>query len=275
MDFRGSRLRDLLCDRDRRPVRPGARRYSAGTPPTTRSRKAAAAAPRRRFAQASRRAGGGGNRAVARAAGGIGLLIRSFLRLQEVDAGFRADGVLTMRISLPARNTPSPSRPALLPRLLDRAHRLPGVDAAGAVSGLPLSGTGWSGTTTIDTQAVPEKETTPEADQRPVSPGYFEAMGIGLVRGRYFDQRDTETSAMVAIVDETLAKTYWPRQDPVGKRIRQGGSGSTVPGATSWAWCGTSGTGHSNRLRAWNCTGPYAQTASRSGQHEPGDSHLR
>ena len=101
-------------------------------------------------------------------------------------------------------------------------RRLPGVDAAGAVTGLPLGGTGWSGTTIIDTQAVPEKEKTPETDQRPVMPGYFEAMGIPLVRGRYFDERDTETSAPVAIIDETLAKTYWPHQDAIGQRIKEG-----------------------------------------------------
>ncbi len=161
---------------------------------------------------------------------GSGLLIRSFLRLQEVDAGFRPDGVLTMRISLPEQKYAKPEQTrAFYRELLDRIRRLPGVDAAGGASGLPLSGTGWSGTTTIDTQAVPQKETTPETDQRPAIPGYFEAMGIPLVRGRYFDQRDTETSATVAIVDETLANTYWPRQDAIGQRIKQGGRQSSNP----------------------------------------------
>ena len=161
---------------------------------------------------------------------GLGLLIRSFLRLQEVDAGFQPDGVLTMRISLPEQKYAKPEQTrAFYRELLDRMRQLPGVDAAGGASGLPLSGTGWSGTTTIDTQAVPQKETTPEADQRPVIPGYFEAMGIPLVRGRYFDQRDNETSAMVAIVDETLAKTYWPHQDAIGRRIKQGGRESNAP----------------------------------------------
>jgi len=154
---------------------------------------------------------------------GSGLLIRSFLRLQEIDAGFRPDGVLTMRISLPEQKYSKPEQTrAFYRELLDRVRQLPGVDAAGGASGLPLSGTGWSGTTTIDTQAVPQDQTTPEADQRPALPGYFEAMGIPLIRGRYFDQRDTATSAMVAIVDETLANTYWPHQDAIGRRIKQG-----------------------------------------------------
>lgn len=161
---------------------------------------------------------------------GSGLLIRSFLRLQEVDSGFRPDGVLTMRVSLPEQKYAKPEQTrAFYRELLDGVRRLPGVDAAGAATGLPLSGTGWSGTTTIDTQAVPEKETTPEADQRPVTPGYFEAMGISLARGRYFDERDTETAAPVAIVDETLARTYWPHEDAIGKRIKQGGRRSSAP----------------------------------------------
>jgi len=161
---------------------------------------------------------------------GSGLLIRSFLRLQDVDAGFRPDGVLTMRISLPEQKYSKPEQTrAFYRELLDRVRQLPGVDAAGAATGLPLSGTGWSGTTTVDTQAVPQQDTTPEADQRPVTPGYFEAMGIPLVRGRYFDQRDNETAAPVAIVDETLARTYWPHQDAVGQRIKQGGRKSDAP----------------------------------------------
>ena len=101
---------------------------------------------------------------------------------------------------------------------------IPGVDAAGAVTALPLSGGGWSGTTFIDTQAVAEKDRSPETDQRPATPGYFEAMGIRLVRGRYFDARDTPTSQPVAIVDETLADKYWPGENAVGRRIKTGAS---------------------------------------------------
>lgn len=164
---------------------------------------------------------------------GAGLLIRSFLRLQEVDTGFRSDGVLTMRIALPSEKYSKVEQTrAFYREILDRIRRLPGVDSAGAVTGLPLSGTGWSGTITVDTQAVPEKDRTPEADQRPVMPTYFEAMGIPLIRGRYFDSRDTETSARVAIIDETMAKTYWPNQDPLGKRIHSGGRGGRSPWAT-------------------------------------------
>jgi putative ABC transport system permease protein len=155
---------------------------------------------------------------------GAGLLIRSFLRLQEVDTGFRADGVLTMRIALPGQKYSRPEQTRLFYKgLLEQIRSLPGVDAAGAITGLPLSGTGWSGTTTVDSRAVQPRDSTPEADQRPVTQGYFEALNIPLVRGRYFDQRDTASSAPVAIIDETMAKTYWPGEDPIGKRIRHGG----------------------------------------------------
>ncbi len=165
---------------------------------------------------------------------GAGLLIRSFLRLQEVDSGFRADGVLTMRISLPEQKYSKPEQTQLFYRqLLTKIRELPGVDAAGAITGLPLSGTGWSGTITVDTQAVQPQDASPEADQRPVEPGYFEALGIPLLRGRYFDQRDTGISAPVAIIDETMAKTYWPKENAIGKRIKRGGrSGSNNPWLT-------------------------------------------
>ena len=164
---------------------------------------------------------------------GSGLLIRSFLQLQEVDSGFRSEGVLTLRVPLPAERYPKASQMhAFFRELVDRVRQLPGVDAAGAVSGLPLSGVGFSGTTTVDTQSVPFEKTTPEADQRPATDGYFEAMGIGLVRGRYFDQRDREDSAPVAIIDQTMAQTFWPNQDPIGQRIRQGGRQSANPWRT-------------------------------------------
>ncbi|HET7871677.1 MAG TPA: ABC transporter permease, partial [Terriglobales bacterium] len=163
---------------------------------------------------------------------GAGLLVRSFLRLQQVDAGFRPEGVLTLSISLPEQKYASPEQTRKFYReLLERVRALPGVDTAGAITGLPLTGAGWSGTATIDTQAVPPQDATPEVDQRPVTPGYFEAMGIGLVRGRYFTDADNETTQPVAIVDETLAQRYWPNEDPLGKRLHSGGNKSKAP------WC--------------------------------------
>lgn len=151
---------------------------------------------------------------------GAGLLIRSFAEILKVDPGFRPDNVLTMRISLPDATYSKPEQiRSFYSSLLERVQHLPGVQYAGATSGLPLSGQGGSGTTTIDTQAVPPESRTPEADRRTATPGYFRAMSIPLVRGRYFEEGDTQGTPGVAIVDESLAATYWPNQDPIGRRI--------------------------------------------------------
>ena len=162
-----------------------------------------------------------------------GLLLRSFAQILKVDPGFRPDGVLTLRVALPDAVYSKPEQVrGFYNELLERVQRLPGVRFAGAVSGLPLSGQGGSGTTTIDSQSVPMEDTTPEADQRVVSPDYFKAMGISLVRGRFFDARDSDTAPPVAIVDESLAQIYWPNQDPIGKRLHPGGRDSKAPWVT-------------------------------------------
>jgi putative ABC transport system permease protein len=164
---------------------------------------------------------------------GAGLLLRSFAEVLKVDPGFKPDGVLTLRVSLPEAvyNKPEQVR-AFYDALVDRVQKLPGVQAAGAVSALPLGDPGGSGTTTIDTQAVPLDERTPEADMRTATPDYFRAMGIGLVAGRFIEARDTDGATKVALVDESLARTYWPGQDAVGKRLHFGGLKSTSPWLT-------------------------------------------
>jgi putative ABC transport system permease protein len=163
---------------------------------------------------------------------GAGLLLRSFAEILKVDPGFRPDGVLTLRVALPDAVYSKPEQVRGFYReLLDRVQRLPGVESAGAVSALPLSGQGGSGTTTIDSQSVPLEDTAPEADQRMVAADYFQAMGISLLRGRYFAASDTDGAPPVAIVDDSLADTYWPHQDPIGKRLHRGGPAPD----SSWA----------------------------------------
>ena len=159
---------------------------------------------------------------------GAGLLLRSFSQILKVDPGFRADGVLTMRVSLPSTLYAKPEQiRGFYNELLDRVQKLPGVQAAGVVTALPLSGDGGSGTVTIDTQSVDPQNTTPEADLRTVSPDYFRSMGISIIRGRAFESRDSDTAPRVTIVDETLAQAFWPNQDPIGKRLHFGGVKST------------------------------------------------
>ena len=164
---------------------------------------------------------------------GSGLLLRSFVKLLEVDPGFRAEGVLTAQVALPNAKYPKPEQTrAFFGELVTRVQQLPGVQAAGAVSFLPLSGAGNSGTTTVDSRGVAPQDASPEADWRVVTPGFFQAMGISLISGRLFEARDNETAAPVAIIDETMAHTYWPNEDPVGQRIKRGGMKDTAPWMT-------------------------------------------
>jgi predicted permease len=164
---------------------------------------------------------------------GAGLLLKSFVRLLEVDAGFRSHNILTMRIVLPGAKYPKQEQWARFFRdLVERARALPGVESAGISSAVPLTTAGGSGTILVETQAVPETQRAPEADQRPVTPGYFETMGFQLIRGRLLDERDTAASQPVVVVDETLAAAFWPNDDPIGKRIKRGGPGSTQPWLT-------------------------------------------
>lgn len=164
---------------------------------------------------------------------GAGLLMRSFENILKVDPGFRPENVLTMRIALPDAEYSKPEQiRGFYSELVGRIQKLPGVRSAGAVSLIPLGGQNSSGTLTIDSQSVPKEDRDPETDQRSVTQGYFEAMGISLVRGRFFEDRDADTAPPVAIVDESLAQTYWPNQDPIGRRVHRGGDGSTAPWAT-------------------------------------------
>ncbi len=164
---------------------------------------------------------------------GSSLLLRSFAKILAVDPGFRAEGVLTMQVSLPGATYAKPEQQrAFFERLVSGVEQLPSVQAAGAISDLPLSGTGNSGTATVDSPAVTPDKASPETDYRAVTPGYFQAMGISLISGRYFDERDADTAPQVGIIDETMASTYWPNEDPIGKRIKLGGMQSKQPWMT-------------------------------------------
>ncbi|MGH9161051.1 MAG: ABC transporter permease, partial [Vicinamibacteraceae bacterium] len=175
---------------------------------------------------------------------GAGLLLRSFVKLLAVDPGFRPEGVLTVSVEL---NGPQYEVPVgadendrrygdrvrgFFRDVIARVRALPGVEAAGSVTSVPLSGGDSSGTVTVDTRSVPLERASPEADWRAVMPGYFDAMGIQVVRGRDFEARDNERSAPVAIVDETMAAMYWPNENPIGKRLKGGGSDSDNPWRT-------------------------------------------
>jgi predicted permease len=156
---------------------------------------------------------------------GAGVLFASFRHLMAVDAGFDGDRVTTATIFPPPSRYPDARAVvSLSDRLLDSIRGLPGVDAAGMTSNIALSGR-----TSPATVSAADRETAPgEALVLPsivsVTPGYFEAMGTRLVRGRLFTSSDREGSVRVAIVDERLAFRLWPNQDPLGKLLRRGDS---------------------------------------------------
>jgi predicted permease len=159
-----------------------------------------------------------------------GLLLRAFDRVRQVDPGFRAEGVLTFSLSLPeAGYADREARLAFWDRLVARMDASPGVDAAGLVTCLPL-GCHWGTFFRIEGVERKPDESVPVTLMRYASADYFEAMGIRLKSGRFFDDRDgreplpadaEERSPRVAIVNETFAKTFWPDVfDPVGRRFR-------------------------------------------------------
>jgi putative ABC transport system permease protein len=153
---------------------------------------------------------------------GAGLLIRSFVRLTGVDPGFRAENVLTLEVILPGSKYDSAQRTPFFASVLERLRALPGVQAVGAVNNLPMSGEENIDAITIEGRPRPEPNEIALADTRSAMPGYFEAMGIALLRGRFLEERDAAEGQPVAVVDETMAKTYWPDEDPIGKRFHRG-----------------------------------------------------
>ena len=153
---------------------------------------------------------------------GAGLLIRSLVRLQEVNPGFRTDHVLTMRISLPPTRYAGRKVGLFYEQLLVRVAGLVGVEAAGVSRFLPLSGSDVRLNFQIEGEPRMRDADQPRAYFRTASAGYFAALRIPLLRGRFFDSRDNTRTPKVVIVNETAARRYWPGQNPIGKRILSG-----------------------------------------------------
>jgi len=152
---------------------------------------------------------------------GAGLLIRSFVRLVNVHPGFNAQGTVTMTVSLPgSRYGEPPQRVQFYQRLFERIDALPGVDASGAVSFLPLTGLGAATSVEIVGRPKPPAGEEAVADVRVVANDYFEAMAIPLIRGRLFRPGDKADDSNRVVINQTMAEKYWPGEDPIGKRVR-------------------------------------------------------
>jgi predicted permease len=157
---------------------------------------------------------------------GAGLLIRSYSRLQSVQGGFDPHNVLTAQIALPQGAYPAPAqRVAFMDNLLLRLRNLPGVSSAAAVTRLPMNA--GSSSRSIVAEGRARKEEDDSADYSVVTPDFFSALHIPLLAGRVLTDSDSQTSPAVAVINESMARYYWPGQDPVGKRFQR-------DDATSW-----------------------------------------
>jgi predicted permease len=151
---------------------------------------------------------------------GAGLLLASFRAVLHLDAGFQPAGVLTASITLPGfRYGSDEARADVTARVLARVRSLPGVTAAGATTAIPLGGDYSSSVIYAEGYQMKPGESLVSPNSVTVTDGYFEAMGIKLARGRFFDARDTPTAPPVIIIDEHLANHFWPNQDPIGRRL--------------------------------------------------------
>ena len=154
---------------------------------------------------------------------GAGLLINSFLRLRNVDPGFRADNLLTMKIVLPEpKYEEMERRSAFYTDLINRIQSLGGVRSAAVTSNLPLYRQGNSISIGIEGRPAPPPGQELIVVTRIISPGYFATMSIPLLLGRQLTEQDTETTPNVVVISETMARRYWPGEDAVGKRIALG-----------------------------------------------------
>jgi predicted permease len=159
---------------------------------------------------------------------GAGLMIRSLLRLQGVDPGFATRGVLAVPLQLPEGEYPEERQAAFYRAVIERVERIPGVASAGATAVDPFSSWNFVNDVTPEDRAA----TTPptgymQAAWRVVTPGYFRAMGVPLLRGRLLTAEDREGRTPAVVIGRGLAERLWPGRDPVGRRLFWGGTDGT------------------------------------------------
>ena len=179
---------------------------------------------------------------------GAGLMIRSFYLLQKVNPGFSHEHLTSFSVALPQKKyATEDARASFYNRLLENIRTLPGVESAAAASGLPLGNNGWQTSFVVEGQPPPPRDQVPLMEACLVTPDYFKAMNIPLLRGRVFSDRDNRShlagrdlsklndsqranlALNLAVIDEEFAKRHWPNEEAVGKRIRIGGTNPENP----------------------------------------------
>jgi predicted permease len=157
---------------------------------------------------------------------GAGLFLKSLGKLREVDTGFRPHGVASASVALPrAQYAAEDKQATFFQSVLEKLSNTPGVQKAALIEPLPFSGDDSSASFQIEGRIARPGEPGPHGGIRKISADYFAAMEIPLRKGRYFTEADRKSSQPVAIIDENLARQYWPNEDPIGKRIRTGQQG--------------------------------------------------
>jgi predicted permease len=156
-----------------------------------------------------------------------GLLIKSFWRLQHVSPGFEADHVVSFQLS-PADFSSVDRARVYYRQVLERVTNLPGVQSAGGVHLLPMGDSNWDPSLRIEDRPLPPGASAQSVNWRLVTAAYFRTMNIPLLKGRAFTDADNETSEKVALINDTLARKYWPGENPLGKRINTGFEGKGV-----------------------------------------------
>jgi len=159
-------------------------------------------------------------------------MIRTFAALQAIDPGFNPHHLLTMVVSTAGAKEASVARAAFFQSSVEKIRTLPGVTSVSAINHLPLGGDIWGFTFRVEGQPIPKKGEEPVAAYRVVLPGYFRTMNIPIQRGRDFTPADNQSAPGLIIVNEFLAKRYWPGEEAVGKRLstNDGKSWLTVVG---------------------------------------------
>ena len=151
---------------------------------------------------------------------GAGLMVRTFLALRAVDPGFRPHHLLSAVVSLAGSEEAQPQkRFAFYEQVLQRVSALPGVESVSAINHVPLAGDTWGFPFAIEGRPPSRPGESPNAVYRVVFPGYFRTMGISLLRGRDISEGDSMKAPGVVMVNDRLARRYWPGEDPIGKRI--------------------------------------------------------
>lgn len=152
---------------------------------------------------------------------GAGLFLRSLRRLQEVNPGFQPRGLMSAQVSLSPAQYGTPARQiAFFQRVTQALSQAPEVKSAAAVDDLPFSDSGDASSFEIAGRSLPPGDPGPHSNIERVTPGYFSTMGISLLGGRDFSQQDRQGGPLVVVIDENLARQYWPNQNPIGQRIR-------------------------------------------------------